>query len=194
MQEFEDLEEDMNNLGEDCLQPHLTRQYYESSLKIEQRSNEDRNTNNTEDPTCQVIVDTIMAELQNKYNLRSKTKNITTTQPKKIMPRGEVYEPTPKETETQNTKIKGVDLQGAKTKTTETHTSGTKKVENKMMQTNKLEKKEIEVQIRETDKNIGGFSLENEINKIKIPIPLVEIAKNPIYRKQIAKMINFSDV
>jgi hypothetical protein len=40
---------------------------------------------------------------------------------------------------------------------------------------------------------VGGFSLENEINKIKIPMPLVELAKNPIYKKQIAKMINFSD-
>jgi hypothetical protein len=35
--------------------------------------------------------------------------------------------------------------------------------------------------------------MENEINKIKIPVPLVELAKNPMYRKQIAKMINFSD-
>jgi hypothetical protein len=36
--------------------------------------------------------------------------------------------------------------------------------------------------------------MENEINKIKIPMPLVELAKNLMYRKQIAKMINFSDV
>jgi hypothetical protein len=35
--------------------------------------------------------------------------------------------------------------------------------------------------------------MENEINKIKIPIPLVELAKNPIYRKEIAKLINFSE-
>jgi hypothetical protein len=45
----------------------------------------------------------------------------------------------------------------------------------------------------EIDKTIGSFNLENEINKIKIPIPLVEMAKNLIYRKQIAKMINFSE-
>jgi hypothetical protein len=35
--------------------------------------------------------------------------------------------------------------------------------------------------------------MENEINKIKIPIPLVELEKNPIYRKQIAKIISFSE-
>jgi hypothetical protein len=45
----------------------------------------------------------------------------------------------------------------------------------------------------ESDKALGNFSLKNEINKIKIPIPLVELAKNPIYRKQIAKMIIFSE-
>jgi hypothetical protein len=45
----------------------------------------------------------------------------------------------------------------------------------------------------ENDKAIGNFNLENEISKIKIPIPLVELAKNPVYRKQIAKMINFSE-
>jgi hypothetical protein len=38
------------------------------------------------------------------------------------------------------------------------------------------------------------FCLENKIKKIKIPIPLVELAKNPVYRKQITKMINFSDL
>jgi hypothetical protein len=45
----------------------------------------------------------------------------------------------------------------------------------------------------ETDKTIGSFNLDNEINKIKIPIPLVELAKNLIYQKQIAKMISFSE-
>jgi hypothetical protein len=65
--------------------------------------------------------------------------------------------------------------------------------ENKEIQTNKAEKKETEVPIRETEKIIGGFSLENEINKIKIPIPLVELEKNLVYQKQITKMINFSD-
>jgi hypothetical protein len=41
---------------------------------------------------------------------------------------------------------------------------------------------------------MGNFNLENEINKIKIPVPLVELEKNPTYRKKIAKMINFSDI
>jgi hypothetical protein len=57
----------------------------------------------------------------------------------------------------------------------------------------KNDKKFMEVPQIENEKVIGNFNLENEISKIKIPIPLVELAKNPIYWKQIAKMINFSD-
>jgi hypothetical protein len=53
--------------------------------------------------------------------------------------------------------------------------------------------KGIESQTTKIDKTIGIFNLENEINKIKIPIPLVELEKNPIYRKQIAKIISFSE-
>jgi hypothetical protein len=62
------------------------------------------------------------------------------------------------------------------------------------VQTNKLEKKESNVSAKETYRVVEGFSLENKISKIKIPIPLVELAKNPVYRKQITKMINFSDL
>ena len=35
MQEFKDLEEDINNLGDDCIQPHLMKKDYEKSLNIE---------------------------------------------------------------------------------------------------------------------------------------------------------------
>jgi hypothetical protein len=55
----------------------------------------------------------------------------------------------------------------------------------------KDEKKGMEAPNIESDKPLGNFSIENEINKIKICIPLVELAKNTIYRKQIAKIISF---
>jgi hypothetical protein len=60
MQEFEDLEEDVNNLGDDCIQPHLTKEYYENSLNTEQSSGEDNNLNNADDPAYQGMVDTII--------------------------------------------------------------------------------------------------------------------------------------
>jgi hypothetical protein len=146
MKEFEDLEEDINNLGEYCYQPHLTREDYETFLKTKHWSSEDRNTNNTEDTSCQGITDTIMVELQNKYNIRSKTKNMTTTQPKKIFSRGEVYEPTPKESETQNTRINGVDPQGAKTKIDKTHTQEQKKLKTKQYKQIKRRRRRLKYQ------------------------------------------------
>jgi hypothetical protein len=39
----------------------------------------------------------------------------------------------------------------------------------------------MEVPHIENEKATGNFNLENEISKIKIPIPLGELAKNPIY-------------
>jgi hypothetical protein len=64
----------------------------------------------------------------------------------------------------------------------------------KETQTNRSDKKEIEIPAREAERTTGSFNLENEINKIKILVPLVELAKNPTYGKQIPKMINFSDI
>ena len=65
---------------------------------------------------------------------------------------------------------------------------------NKAVQTSKSERKDLEVPTKETDKVSGVFSFENEINKIKIPIPLVELAKKPIYRKQITKVMGVSEL
>jgi hypothetical protein len=57
-----------------------------------------------------------------------------------------------------------------------------------------LERKDSEVSTKETDKVSEAFSFENEINKIKIPIPLVELAKNPVYQKQITKAMGVSEL
>ena len=50
--------------------------------------------------------------------------------------------------------------------------------ENKSTSQRKAEKKGMEAPNIENDKALENFNLENEINKIKIPIPLVELAKN----------------
>jgi hypothetical protein len=77
---------------------------------------------------------------------------------------------------------------------TETQVAWINPFEARVTQTKKTEKTEEKIPTRENEKTIEGFSLENELKKIKIPMTLVEIAKNPIYKKKIAKMINFSDV
>jgi hypothetical protein len=182
MQEFEDLEENINNLGNDYIQPHLMNEYYEKSLNTKKSLGEDNNLNNIDDPAYQGMVDAIMDELQHKYNLRPKNKPVSIAQPKNFFPRGETYKPTLKETETsQNDKVNGansqntkqIEIQVRRTKTDEMQTPGTTSIENKIVQTNKLENKESDVSAKEIDRVVQGFSLENEISKIKILIPLV---------------------
>jgi hypothetical protein len=45
------------------------------------------------------------------------------------------------------------------------------------VQTKKPENTEVEAQTREIEKPIASFNLENELNKIKIPMPLVELGR-----------------
>ena len=126
------------------------------------------------------------------------------TQPKKILQRGQAYEPPSDETPLPNNKTRKVSTQesevekvGTQTQPTEPvnkATSSTRTMNDKSVQTNKSEKKNSEVSTGESDKVSGAFSFENELNKIKIPIPLVELAKNPVYHKQITKMIGVSEI
>jgi hypothetical protein len=135
----------------------------------------------------------IIAELHEKYNLRSRNKSLPTVPTKKILPRGETNEASPKVADKQNAKNHTTDTQPVKPKSVGTPATKTQVPvgEIKSAPQRKAEKKGMEAPNIESEKALGNFSLKNEINKIKIPIPLVEMAKNPIYRKQIAKMISF---
>jgi hypothetical protein len=145
--------------------------------------------------TYQGIADDIIAELHQKYNLRPRNKSLPTAPMKRILPRGEADEAAPKTAEKQTVKTNTADTQPVRPKSVGTPAVKTQVPgsETKSTPQKKAEKKGMEAQNIESDKAMGNFSLENEINKIKIPIPLVELAKNPIYRKQIAKMISFSE-
>jgi len=52
----------------------------------------------------------------------------------------------------------------------------------------KIERREVPA--KEGEK-ISAFSLENEISKLKVSIPLMEIMKNNSYQGQISKLLNF---
>jgi hypothetical protein len=99
MQNFEEFEEDINNLGDDCKKLYLTRQDYEKYLNTEGWYNNDESMNIANDYSYQGIVDNIMAELQQKYNLRPIIRNVTISPPKKNLPRGETDEVAPKDAE-----------------------------------------------------------------------------------------------
>jgi hypothetical protein len=149
VKDYDELDEYLNNLNDDDLETHLTKQDYEKSLDLESLFNDDGNINNLRDSTYKGLTDSIMAELQHKYDLRPREK-----------------------------------MQAAQIN----------KVEMKEILAKNTENKEAEVQTEEIEKSIGTFNLGNELNKTNILIPLVELARNPIYKKQIAKEIHFSDV
>jgi hypothetical protein len=111
LQDFGDSDEDVTNLGDDCAQPYLTREDYEKSLNTQQSFVEGEERDYTNLCSYQEETNMIMAEVQPNYNLRSKSKPISTTQPKKILPRGQTYEPTPEETVLPNSKAKVVNAQ-----------------------------------------------------------------------------------
>ena len=77
---------------------------YERSLNAEYWSNNDDSINITEYYAYQGITDNIMVKLQHKYNLRPRDRNVTTSQPKKILTRIKVNETTQSTVETQTAK------------------------------------------------------------------------------------------
>jgi hypothetical protein len=90
--------------------------------------------------------------------------------------------------------VKKVETQTQETEPVDKVTSSTKITSDKAIQTSKSERKNLEVSTKVTKKVNTSFSFENELNKIKIPIPLVELAKNPAYRKQIAKAMGVHEL
>jgi hypothetical protein len=119
MQNYEELEKDLNNLSDDNWEPQLTRQDYENYLDLEPMFNNEESINNLGESAYQGLADSIMVELQQKYNLRPRETNPTSVPPKKIFSRN-------KANEAVVTKLI-VEMQVARTKTVETRETQTKK-------------------------------------------------------------------
>ena len=49
------------------------------------------------------------------------------------------------------------------------------------------------VEIEEVNKSMHNFNLENELGKIKIPMPFTELLKNPSYKNPVLKMIGLAN-
>jgi len=49
-------------------------------------------------------------------------------------------------------------------------------------------------EVKENEKlNVGPFNIDRELAKIKILIPILELAKMPLYRKKIEKVLNITE-
>jgi hypothetical protein len=149
------VDDDENN-------PHVTQEEYEQSLSFGQFFDEE-NINNLDDSSSQyrLFVDAIHVELHNKYDLRPRPKKVVDQNPpKKILTRDKSNEAS-------------ASKQPIDQPTVKTHPI------TKIQATTK----EKEIEPKEPEKYVGTFNLEHEINKIKIPVPLVELAKNVVYKK-----------
>jgi hypothetical protein len=85
VQDYDESDEDLNNLNDDDLDPHLTKHDYEKSLDLEYLFNDDENINNLRNSTYKGLADSIMTELQHKYYLRPREKSSTNILPKNIL-------------------------------------------------------------------------------------------------------------
>jgi hypothetical protein len=132
VQYYDELDEDINNFSDDDIGPHFTQQGYKKYLNLESLFDE-KNIINLGDTTSQYkdIADSIMVELHNKYNLRTRDNNSTTNPPKKLLAWNKLNE--------------AVVLKS----TTEIQASQIKQVESKEKQTKKMENKEAEVRTKE---------------------------------------------
>ena len=48
--------------------------------------------------------------------------------------------------------------------------------------------------MKEVEKHFALFSLENEISKLKVSVPLTEIVKNDHYKVQVSKFLRFDQM
>jgi hypothetical protein len=162
--EIEDIDEEINMMEGDISDVYVTQDEYEKSLSFNSYFNEDDNNSPNDSSSSQyrVFSDALQAELHRKYDLRPRM-NVNTN---KVNNQGQ-------QDKIQN-KDKGKEITTTKQKY------------------DQQAAKKIDAEHKETEKISSSFNLENELNKIRIPIPLLEIAKNHVYRKQVMKMIDCS--
>ena len=118
MQYHEELDEDLNNLSDDDVEPHLTKQDCEKYLDLGSFFDDDHDVNNLGDSTYKGLVDSTIAELQNKYNLRPREKNSTNNPPRKLLSRNKSNEAviSKEPIETQVSQVKDVETKATQTK------------------------------------------------------------------------------
>ena len=162
-EEFEEPDEEVNMIEGDTSYIHLTQDEYEKYLSFNQYFDEEDNNNQTEMPPSQ-------------YSLF--TNSLQVEAPKKYDIRPRVYE-----TKTKNQGQPDKVLNKDKGKEV---SSSEKKPDHQVV-------KKLVVEDKEIEKINNSFNLENEPNKIKNHVPILELDKNTIYHKKMLKMMDFSN-
>jgi hypothetical protein len=158
---YDEYTEEIQLLQDDNYAIHLTQNDYEESLNPKKQM--PRNQTNKEALSSVhyiIFVDALQAEMHKKYDLKPRQKEVVAD----IQPQA-----------------KKVGLKLPKDKAKEV--IDIPKVDEV------LEPVKKEKETKELEELVSSFNFECEFSKIKIPVPLVELAKNPSYHKQIEKMM-----
>jgi hypothetical protein len=176
----EDGEGDIHCVGEETGKSYLTQQDYEESLMTKQ----------TEDD---LMGDGIFTtEDKNRYNLRSKSN--TAQQDAPACPEKST---TPVKKKDQTSEDQQANSSKVKATTPPKKTTTPVKHQNPEIQPH-VEKKrnqetssnQVKVSDKSADKVPYSFNFEAEIQKIKIPIPLVELMENEMFKRDILKTLD----
>ena len=153
-------------------------------------------------------MENVIIEPQSGYDLRSKTsqqppnnktskkysQNNTATKPKVVKQKDKtVAVNSSREKDTQNNEKQSADINSTNILASTPVKTILSNVNRASQQTNFADRMAVNKVESSTLKNQIPFSLEQEISKIKISVPLSELAAQNVYRTQILKALNIED-
>jgi hypothetical protein len=176
----QDEEGDIHCVGEETGSSYLTQQDYEESLMTEQ----------TEDD---LLGDGIFtAEDKNRYNLRSKSNAAPTdasASPEKTAAPVNQKDHTSEDQPAKSSKVKA-SAPPKKTVAPVNHQTPESQPPVEQQKNQEAPSSQVKISDKTADKVPYSFNFEAEIQKIKIPIPLVELMKNEMFKKDILKTLD----
>jgi hypothetical protein len=176
----EDGEGDIHCVGEETGKSYLTQQDYEESLMTEQ----------TEDD---LIGDGIFTtEDKNRYNLRSKSDTAqqdAPASPEKSTTPVKKKDQTSENQQANPSKVKA-SAPPKKTAAPVKHQTPESQPPVEQQRNQEAPSNQVKVSDKASDKVPYSFNFEAEIQKIKIPIPLVELMKNEMFKRDILKTLD----
>jgi ribonuclease HI len=176
----EDGEGDIHCVGEEIGKSYLTQHDYEESLMTEQ----------TEDD---LLGDGIFTtEDKNRYNLRSKSNAAQQDAPASLEKTDAPVKKKDQTSEDQQANPSKVKASAPPKKTTAPVKHQTPESQPPVEQQKNQEapSNQVKVSDKAADKVPYSFNFEAEIQKIKIPIPLVELMKNEMFKRDILKTLD----
>jgi ribonuclease HI len=180
VEEQEEVEGDIHCVGDETGTSYLTQQDYEQSLITEQAEDD-------------LLGDGIFtAEDKNRYNLRSKSKTAQADAPAAPVETAAPVKQKDHTSEDQPAKSSKEKAPASPKKVAAPVSQQAPEIQPPVEQQKNQEASSSQVKISDktADKTPYSFNFEAELQKIKIPIPLVELMKNDMFKRDILKTLD----